>query len=90
VFHEDLLKLMVDAAGQTCRPEYMPTKKRVELKMRVLRRHDRQCLNQITLKLITAVTTHFYTTHSRKRNHIFNATDAGNKEQSCKIFAANF
>ena len=81
---------MADAARQTCRHEYMPTEKRADWMMIILRRHDRQCLNQITLKLITAVTTHCYTTHSRRRNHIFNATVVGNKEQSCKIFAANF
>jgi transposase len=89
VFHEDLFKLMVDAARQTCRHEYMPTEKRADRRI-ILRRPDRQCLNPITLKLITAVTTHCYTTHSRRRNHISNATVVGNKEQSRKIFAANF
>jgi len=30
VFHEDLFKLMVDAARQTCRHEYMPKEKRAD------------------------------------------------------------
>jgi len=55
VFQENLFKLTVDAARQTCRNEYMPKEKRANwmmmmMMMIILRRHDRQCLYQITLK----------------------------------------